>query len=467
MTTKLKRDFTSGPLFFKITLFALPIMANGILQVFYNMADNMVVGKFSSEPFALAAVGSTSPITNLIVNLFLGITIGAGIISSQLYGAKKMEEVSKASHTAMAFSIYIGLALGAIGFIFAPQMLSLMGIREEYKDLSILYLRIIMCGLPASSIYNFGAAIVRSVGDSKTPVIILSLTGIANVVLNLFFVIVLKMSVDGVALATIISQYLAAFFVILVMAKRKDMPYALDLKKLKIDKALLKKMLRIGIPSAIQSTMFSIANVAIMSAVNTFPAVVVSAYTIAANIEGLTYTAMHSYQQTAITFTGQNYGADKPQRMKKVLFYSLAQVAVVGILVGQLEILFGNQLISLYINANDPNIDAIIPQAMSLIRIMLSVYFMCGIMEVLSGSLRGTGVAIVPMIIALIGACVLRLVYIYGIFFPLDIFSTIEELIYCYPISWGVTILAFLIALMVRWKQIGVFKKSNIEEKNA
>lgn len=463
---KLKRNFTEGPLFFRIALFALPIMANGILQVFYNMADNMVVGKFSNEPFALAAVGSTGPVTSLIINLFLGITIGAGIISSQLFGANKTEEVSKASHTAMTFSIIIGLALGFIGFVFAPQILSLMGVREEYKHLSVLYLRIIMCGLPASSIYNFGAAIVRSVGDSKTPVIILSLSGLLNVGLNLFFVLVLKMTVDGVALATIISQYLSAFFIIFAMVKRKDMPYALNLKKLKINKELLKKMLRIGIPSAIQSSMFSFANMAIMSAVNTFPATVVSAYTIAANIEGLTYTAMHSYQQTTITFTGQNYGANKPVRIKKVFAYSIAQVAFVGILVGQLELLFGNPLISLYVNSSDPNIDLVIPQAMSLMKIMLTFYFLCGIMEIISGALRGLGCSIIPMIVSLIGACVFRLVWIYGIFFPLDIFSTIEELIYCYPLSWILTIIAHLTTLIVYWKKFGILKKKNIKKEN-
>lgn len=463
---KLKRNFTEGPLFFRITLFALPIMANGILQVFYNMADNIVVGKFSGETLALAAVGSTGPVTNLIVNLFLGISIGAGIISSQLFGANRMEDFSKASHTAMTFSLFIGLALGLLGFLLAPQILALMGVREEYIHLSILYLRIVMCGIPASSIYNFGAAILRSVGDSKTPLIVLSLSGLLNVALNLFFVLVLKMTVDGVALATIISQYLSSFLIVLLMIKRKDAPYRLKFSNLKIDKNLLKKMLRIGIPSGLQSSLFSLANIAIISAVNTFPATVVSAYTIAANIEGLTYTSMHCYQQASMTFTGQNYGAYKPDRIKKVLFYSMLQVAIIGIFVGQMEILFSKQLINLYLGADDPNRHLIIPQAESLIKIMLTFYFLCGVMEVLSGALRGLGCSIIPMIVSLIGACVFRLVWIYGIFFPLDIFSTIEELIYCYPISWIITMIAHFVTLMVFWKKFGILKKKNIKKED-
>lgn len=316
--TKIKRDFTEGPLFFRITLFALPIMATGILQVLYNMADSIIVGKFSGDPNALAAVGSTGPVNTLLVNLFLGIAIGAGIVVAQNFGAKRYDEVSKAAHTAMTFSVFIGLALGAIGFAATPYVLKFIGIRPEFIDQSTLYLRILMCGLPANAIYNFGASILRSVGDSKTPLIILSSTGLLNVGLNLVFVLGFGMTVDGVALATICSQYVSAILVVTVLVKRKSEPYSIKFSRLGIDGRLLRRMLRIGIPSGLSSCMYSIANIAIMSAINTFPPASVSAYSISANIEGVTYTAMNCFQHASMTFTGQNFGAKKNDRIKKV-----------------------------------------------------------------------------------------------------------------------------------------------------
>lgn len=457
--TKIKRDFTEGPLFFRITLFALPIMATGILQVLYNMADSMIVGKFSSDPNALAAVGSTGPVNNFLVNLFMGIAIGAGIVVAQNFGAKRYSDVSDAAHTAITFSLFIGIILATIGFIISPHILSFIGIRPEFIDQSTLYMRIIMCGLPASSVYNFGASILRSVGDSKTPLIILSLSGLLNVALNLVFVLGFNMTVDGVALATIASQYLSAVVVVVLLVKRRGEPYSIKFKQLKIHTRLLKRMLKIGVPSALSSCMYSIANIAIMSAINTFPPASVSAYSISSNIEGITYTSMNCFQHASMTFTGQNFGAQKNDRIKKVFFFSLIQVAFIGILMGQAEILFGEQLANLYINADDPNKALVIAETQDLLKVMLSFYFLCGIMEVCSGALRGLGYATITLVNSLVFACAVRLIWIYLIFFKVDSLDTMSELVLAYPLSWIITITAHVICILYVWHKEGIWKK--------
>ena len=457
--TKIKRDFTEGPLFFRITLFALPIMATGILQVLYNMADSMIVGKFSSDPNALAAVGSTGPVNNLLINLFMGIAIGAGIVVAQNFGAKRYSDVSDAAHTAITFSLFIGIVLGTIGFIISPYILSFIGIRPEFIDQSTLYMRIIMCGLPASSVYNFGASILRSVGDSKTPLIILSLSGLLNVALNLVFVLGFNMSVDGVALATIVSQYLSAVIVVVLLVKRRGEPYSIKFKQLKIHTRLLKRMLKIGVPSALSSCMYSIANIAIMSAINTFPPASVSAYSISSNIEGITYTSMNCFQQASMTFTGQNYGAKKNDRIKKVFIFSIIQVAFIGILMGQTEILFGEQLANLYINADDPNKALVIAETQDLLKVMLSCYFLCGIMEVCSGALRGLGYATITLVNSLVFACAVRLIWIYLIFFKVDSLDTMSELVLAFPISWIITNTAHVLCILYIWRKEGIWKK--------
>ncbi len=458
--TKAKRDFTEGPLFCKIFLFALPIMLTGILQVFYNMADSMIVGKFSGDPNALAAVGSTSSLNNLLVNLIMGTAVGAGIVISQFYGAKRYEDVSKSAHTAMTFSIIAGLSVAIIGFIFAPYLLSLIGIREEIIDKSTLYLRIIMCGVPASSVYNYGASILRSIGDSKTPLFILSGSGLLNVGLNIVFVICFNMTVDGVALATIISQYLSASLIIFILIRRKNECYSINIKQLKIHSYALKRMLRIGIPSGLQSCMFSIANIFIISSVNTFPTTTVSAYSIANNIDGVTYTSMNCFQQAAMTFTGQNYGANKKDRVKKVLIYSLIQVFLIGFLISRIELLLAEPIVSLFISTDDLNRDIVISTTVEIMTVLLTFYFSCGMMEVFAGSLRGFGCSITPMIVSLAGAFVVRLIWIYAIFFPSESMNSIGELLYAFPISWFLTMLAHAITLMIFWKKFGIFKKS-------
>ena len=462
--SKNKRDFTEGPLFFRIFLFALPIMATGLLQVFYNMADKIVVGRFSGDPLALAAVGSVGTLNTLLVNLTLGIAVGGGIVVSQLFGAKQENDVSDAVHTALTFSVFAGIVMGAIGFFISPYVLELLGTKAELIDNANLYFRITMLGFPASMIYNFAASIIRSVGDSKTPLIILSASGLLNVLLNILFVLAFHMTVDGVAYATVLSQIASAVMLITVFIKRGGECYGLSLRKLRIHKPHLLRMLRIGIPSGLTSSVYSIANLALTGAINTFPPAAVSANSIASSVEGFTYTAMNCFQQSSMTFTGQNFGAKKYDRVRRVYFYSLIQVLAIGIFMGQLQLLFGEQLSLLYIDPNDPNRQEVLAYTMDILKVILSTYFLCGILEVSSGSLRGLGCSMVTMIVSLIFACGVRLSYIFFIFFNVDALDTIGELNYAFPISWATTAIAYIVAILIVWRRLGITKKKSKRE---
>ena len=458
--SKTKQSLTEGPIFTRMALYVLPIMLTGILQLLYNMADHMVVGQFSGDTTALAAVGSTASLTNLIVNLFMGITAGAGVIVARNYGAKDYDTLSRAVHTSMLFALIGGIAFSIIGIAVSAPALELMGTKSEILDKATLYMRIICLGVPATAVYNFGATILRSVGDSKTPLFILSTSGLVNIGLNLFFVIVCGMSVEGVALATIISQYISASVVVVILNKRKDTVYALNFKKLKIDKKLLALILRYGIPAGIQSSLFSISNVRITSAVNSFDTATVSGKTIAGNIDGILYTSLNSYLHAAMTFTAQNYGAGKPDRIKKSLGSALLQVLVVGLSLSSLLLLFGREFASLFIDAHDPNKEAVMRAVMGMLYVTVPLYFMCGIMETLSGTLRGLGYSLAPMITSVGGICVLRIIWIFTAF-TLEEFHTISGLYLCYPITWTATSLTLGIILLAIWPKIkGKFKST-------
>ena len=313
---------TEGPLFSRIFLYAVPIMVTGILQLLYNAADQMVVGRFSGDPTALGAVGSTGSLNNLIINFLIGISVGSSVVIAQAYGAKKSGEVSRAVHTSITFGFVGGLIVSVVGFFVCEPILILMGTKDVFLENAILYVKIICLGIPASSVFNFGATILRSTGDSRSPLVILASTGLVNVALNLVFVIGFKMSVAGVAISTITAQYLSAIWVVIKLSKANDC-FKFNFSKIGINPTSLKKMLVIGLPSGIQGSLFSISNVTIQTAANTLPAEVISANAISSTIEGFTYTTMHSYQQASITFTGQNYGAGKPQRVKKSLLYCM------------------------------------------------------------------------------------------------------------------------------------------------
>lgn len=455
--TKVKRDLTQGPIFLPMIMFVVPIILTGMLQMCYNMADNIVVGRFSGEALALAAVGSTTSLSNLILNLLMGIAGGAAVVIAQNYGAKDYDKMSRAIHTSVMFSFIGGILFCIIGLIISKPALILMDTKPELMDLSVLYMRIICLGIPASAVYNFGAATLRSVGDSKTPLIILSSTGVLNVLLNLFFVIVCKMSVDGVALATIAAQYASAVTVMIILFKRKDVPYSLNKSKLKIDASLLKQILRLGLPAGFQGTLFSISNIILTAGMNSLPTADIAGKTIAINIESIVHTAMNSYLHAAMTFTGQNYGAKKPDRIKKSIIYAIIQVTVVGVLGGQIINLFAKPLAKLYIDPNNLDLDpnAVLTSAVRLMGFMLTFYFLCGLMDTVSGALRGLGYSMIPMFVSIVAICVLRMIWVFAIFpNPKFGFNSLIGIYTIYPISWSLGLITMLIALFFIFKKI-------------
>ncbi len=460
--TKGKASLTEGPIFTRILWFTIPIILTGVLQVMYNMADNIVVGRFSGDPNALGAVGSTSSLTILFINILIGIASGAGVVISQFYGAKDNENVSRTVHTAMAVSVVGGILLMIVGIICARPLLTLMKTQDVFYDKAVLYMIIICCGIPASAVYNFGAAILRSVGDSKTSLYVLASSGLVNVLLNLFFVLACHMTVDGVAYATIISQYISAIAVVWILMRRRGECYHLKLRNLRLEMRLISRIMRIGLPMALQSSLFSISNIIITGSVNTFPPHVVSAKTIAFNIEGITYTVMNAFANASMTFVGQNYGARKFRRLNKVFIYSLIQVTLAGILVAQTEILFAEQLSSLYIGADDPSRDLIVEAVLEIFNIMLATYFLCGIMDVISGVLKGIGFSISSMVASLIGlAC--RVAWILFVT-PTERFHTIFGLFVSYTLSWIITILLLLVCCVYAWKKLEIFRLAREEK---
>lgn len=453
MAAKTKRDLTEGPLFLPMISFVIPVILTGMLQMLYNMADNIVVGQFSGDGLALAAVGSTSSLSNLIINLLMGIAGGAGVVIAQSFGAKELDRLSRAVHTSVVFSLIGGIVFCIFGLLISGPALAIMDTKDELMSRALLYMRIICLGIPASAVYNFGAATLRSVGDSKTPLFILSCSGIINVLLNLFFVIVCKMSVEGVALATIAAQYISAVTVIIILFKRKNQPYALEANKLKIDGAILKRILTLGLPAGFQGTLFSISNIILTSGMNSLPTTDISGKTIAINIEGLVHTSMNSYLHAAMTFTGQNYGAKKPERIKKSIIYALIQVTVIGIVGGQLMNLFAEPLASLYIDPADPNREAVMAAALELMSFMLSVYFLCGIMDTLSGALRGLGYSIIPMVVSIGAICVLRAIWVFFVF-PTEQFHSLIGIYTIYPISWSLGVIAMALTIIIVFKKV-------------
>ena len=462
VTRRGKPNFTEGPIFWRLFLFTLPIILTGLLQVMYNMADNIVVGRFSGDEQALAAIGQTGTFNAFIVNTFIGLSSGSGIIAAQLFGANRRRELSRSIHTSVLFSVISGVVLCLIALVIARPMLSLL-VKQELLDKSTLYILIICTGYPALSLYNTGAAVVRSLGDSKTPLIILSLSGLMNVGLNLFFVIVCRMSIVGVALATVLSQYAAAVAVVVLMMKQTDEGCRLELKQLAIDRGMLIRTLKLGVPASIQSGVFSISNMMLTSAISTFPVETISGNTIAGNIDNVTYTCMNSFSSSVMTFAGQNYGAMKRDRIGKVLLYSLTQVTFIGILIAQLELLFAYPLASMFVDAQAAAKEIIIEQAILVMNAILTFYFLCGIYGVLAGFIRGLGNSIGPMITAVSTVLIVRSVWIY-VFFPMHA-DRIDWLMLCYPITWIITIIMNLVILAFTVRKLKTF--SDAEPANA
>lgn len=439
-----KLDMTSGKMFGKLLRFALPLMATGVLQLLYNAADMIIVGKYDGKE-ALAAVGSTGALVNLLVNVFVGLSVGASVIVAQEYGARNNKGVSDAVHTSMTVSVIAGVMVCLLGFFAAEPMLVWMDAPADVLDQSALYLRVYFLGMPASMVYNYGASILRGIGDTRRPLIFLSLSGIVNVVLNYVFVRFCGMGVAGVALATSISQFLAAVMVV-VSLMRTDECIHLDLKKLRINKRVLGVILRIGLPAGLQGAVFSLSNVLIQSSINSFGSTTMAGSSAAASIEGFVYTCMNSVGQAALTFTGQNYGAGKHKRILRVLGCSLIQVTAAGIIVGWTALFFGEQLLAVY--NGDPEV---IRMGMVRMNVICALHFLCGIMDVLAGTMRGMGFSMVPTIVSLTGACGLRIVWLATVF---KMYPTLNVLYASYPVTWIITIVMHAVCFIIFYGKV-------------
>lgn len=443
---KYEMDMCSGSILKKMLLFSLPLMCSSILQLLFNAADIIVVGNFAGDN-SLAAVGANTALINLMVNFFMGFSVGANVLVAGYYGAKREEDLSKTIHTAIMLSIYSGIILTAVGVLFARQLIIMMQTPEEVVELASVYLRIYFCGMTATMLYNFGSAILRAIGDTKRPLYYLMFSGIINVVLNLIFVIPLKMDVAGVALATVISQCISAFLVIRCMIKEKGSIH-LDVKKLGIDRDKFLRILQIGLPASFQGIVFSLSNVVIQSSVNSFGKIAVAGNSAAANIEGFVYVAMNAFHQSAISFTSQNIGAAKYERVNRILYTAEGCVIVVGLLLGNLASLFGRPLLGLYTSSTE-----VINSGLKRLNVICSTYALCGMMDVIVGSLRGMGYSVVPMIVSLIGACGLRLVWIFT-GFQMESFHSLTGLYITYPVSWFITFAAHSVCFIVIRKKL-------------
>ncbi len=422
-------DMCSGPLFQKILLFSIPLMCSGILQLLFNAADIIVVGQFTGST-ALAAVGSTTSLINLLVNLFIGLSVGANVVIARSYGAGDMEAVHRGVHTTILAAAVSGVVLIFVGLAISRPVLELMGTAEDVLDQALIYIRIYFLGMPVVLLYNFGAAILRAVGDTKRPMYFLLIAGVVNVIFNLIFVIKFHLGVAGVAIATVISQVISAGLVVLCLF-RSHGAYQLIPSELRIHGDQLRAILRIGLPAGLQSVLFNFSNVIIQSSVNTFGWIVVAGNTAANNIEGFVYTSMNAVYQTALSFTSQNMGARNYRRVDRVLGECLLLVAGIGLTFGVGAYLMGEHLLGIY--TSDPEV---ITYGLYRLSIVCATYFLCGLMDVMAGSIRGLGYSITPMLVSLIGSCLLRIVWILTVF---QISHTQRTLYISYPLSWALT----------------------------
>ena len=443
-----------GPLLPSILLYTFPIILTSLLQLLFNAADLVVVGRWCGS-VAVAAVGATGAITNLIVNLFIGLSVGSGVTMAHALGGRNADAAHKTVHTTLPLALISGVFLTVIGVGFSETFLRLMGTPEDVLPLSAKYMRIYFCGITFTMVYNFCASILRAAGDTRSPLVFLTLAGVINVVMNIIFVTQLGMDVDGVALATVISQGVAALMVVMAMMRRTD-ESRLELKKMRIYKPQLLKIIRIGLPAGLQSSMFSISNVIIQSSINSFGSVAMSGNAAAGNIEGFVWAAMNAFHQTAVNFTGQNMGARRYDRIRMILWCCLGSVTVVGLLLGVLGFAFGPQLLSIYITDSQ---EAISYGVMRLMYVCLP-YCLCGMMDVSSGALRGLGSSFAPMVISVLGVCGMRIGWIYTIF-QIPRFHTLQSLYISYPISWAITYAAQLFAFLYLFNR---FRKAHAEE---
>lgn len=438
-SSKHEIDLTKGKMFLKIIKFVIPLIFSGILQNLFNTADTVVVGRFAGDN-SLAAVGSTSSLTHLIINLFIGLSLGATIVVSRHFGAKNEKRMHNASHTAIAISLISGVFLAIAGFFISEPLLKLMGSPKEVLSLSVLYMKVYFAGMPFVMLYNFASGIMRSYGDTKRPLYYLTLAGVINVALNLIFVIVFHLNVLGVALATVISQVVSALLTLYSLTRVQN-GCRIDFRKIKIHKQELIMIVKAGIPAGIQSCLFSISNVLIQSSVNSFGKNAIAAQSAAASVENFVYVAMNAFGNACVTACSQNIGAKKPGRIFKSWTICLSSVIAVWIVMGAAVLGFSHQLLSLFTKS-----EPVIELGTMRLGIIVSSYFIAGIMEVSVGALRGMGYSFVPMLISLFGVCAFRIAWIMTVF---SHYRSLQCLYFSYPTSWAITALIQTILFVI------------------
>lgn len=435
---------TVGALFPKIISFAFPLMITGLLQIVYNAADIMVVGKFAGS-LSLAAVGATVTLVNLMLNIFLGLSMGSGVVVAKHIGAGDNASVHRTVHTSMLLSLVSGIVIGILGVIISPFALEAMDTPADIAELSTLYLRIYFCGAPANMVFNFGASVLRATGDSKRPLYILTATGIINVLLNLLFVIRFNMHVAGVAVATIVSQYISAVCIIFIFIKTNSNIH-LSFKKLRLYKEELLDIIKIGIPAGLHGSLFSLSNVIIQSSINSFGAAAIAGNTTAGNIDSVIFTCCNTISQTATTFTSQNYGAGQFKRIRRIYFNCLGVSTMIAVIFGAILLLFGEPILKVF--SSDPEV---IECGLLRLRFFALTYIINCFLDVTTGQMRGLGKSVIPMIVTMVGVCGLRVLWVFTVFRE---YRSLLVLYFSYPISWFITGIVMIIMYAVTFRKI-------------
>ena len=441
-----QKSMLQGPLFPNIITYSIPIVLTSLLQLLFNAADLVIVGRFCGS-VSVAAVGATGSITALIVNLFIGLSVGAGVSTAHAIGGKNEADTHRTVHTALPTALVGGAVLSVVGFAFSEVFLRWMGTPENVLPLSTLYMRIFFGGMVFNMVYNFCAAILRAAGDTKSPLIFLAIAGVVNVGLNVVFVTVFHMNVAGVALATTVSQGISAVLVVIALMRRTD-ACKLQLKKMRLYKKQLAKIVSLGLPAGIQSSMFAISNVVIQSSINSFGDIFMSGNAAASNLEGFVLVSMDAFNQAALNFTGQNVGAGQYKRVRKILTTCLVCTVVVGLTGGLLVYAFGRQLLGIYITDSAEAIE----YGMLHLSYVCAPYFVLGMTNVVSGALRGLGASISPMLISVLGICGVRILWIYTIF-QMPQYHTPSCLFFSYPLSWVITLAAQMVLFAVIYRK--------------
>ena len=442
--SKYEIDMCNGSILDKLISFSIPLMLSGILQLLFNAVDIIVVGRFTGSE-ALAAVGSTTALINVFVNFFIGISLGSNVLAARFYAAGKDKEMSETVHTAITLALISGIVMGIVGVVSAKGALQLMDTPDNVLDLSTLYMRIYFVGMPFFMLYNYGAAILRSVGDTKRPLMFLIVSGATNVVLNLILVIRFHLGVAGVAIATVISQGISCVLVLRCLYYSEG-SYQLRFSKLGMKARYVKQIFQVGVPAGIQSTIINFSNVLLQSSVNSFGSVAMAGYTAANNILGFLYVSVNSITQACMSFTSQNYGVRKFKRMDRILLECLGLTVTVSLIFGGGSYLFGSELMHIYTKSAD-----VVACGTDIMLYTTVTYFLCGIMDLFPGALRGMGHSAVPMILSVVGTVGTRIVWIYWVF-PQH--RALDFLFISYPVSWILTIVMQVICFYFVRKRV-------------